>query len=282
MTLALRKSNDIAHHLQLPEILNRGYRGMRLAQRATQNKHMLVAIPSTVVENFRSRQGSDQETPANLRDHSAFLSTARCFDHLANDRLATVAVQDHQQRRSHHDHHHRRADHDCLPHPRLHQRPAPGNTAPQMAASGGRALRFARASKFRLTNHPVLPPAHLNHERVIRCANYLRLRAERLPKDTEHSCGLMNNCSVMFFPTLHQGFGRTTQPQTSRHKPAAAFALSNITWPASAIGPATRSPRSSVRSSSVTRCGMFASRRAHSHLLAKESALRFNSSLPAK
>jgi hypothetical protein len=146
MTLTPRKSNDIAHHLQLPVILNRGDGCMLPAEWATQNKHTLVAIRSRVVEKEQSRQGYGQQTSVNLRDRSPFLSAAARLDHLADDCLLTSAVdpaQRHQQRRPHHDHHHRRTDHYCLPHSGLPQRPVPRTTAPRMVASGGSAPRSA-------------------------------------------------------------------------------------------------------------------------------------------
>jgi hypothetical protein len=320
MTPAPRKSNDIAHHLQLPVILNRGYRDTLPAEWATQKQHTLVAIPSRVVDNCYSRQGSSQENPVNLREHSRIAACGQSpgraaeklldlgFGRLSVDPTPVVDLLPHLQRRDRSQLHHglpvmraaegkrcSRPARPCSQHGRnllddhrLSFRRGsilPGHfrsTTLEPTSSEGSAPGFAPSFQFRLTNHPVLPPAHLNHERVIRCANYLRPCAERLPKATEHSCGLTNKCSVTCFPTSHQGFGRTTQLPMSQLRPAVASVLSNTTSRASAIGPAMHSPRSSVRSSPATRCEMFASRLVHSHLLAKESALRFNSSLPAK
>jgi hypothetical protein len=136
MTPAPRKSNDIAHHLQLPVILNRGYRDTLPAEWATQKQHTLVAIPSRVVDNCYSRQGSSQQNPVNLRGCSRIAacgqSPGRAAEKLLDLGLGRLSVDPAPVV-------------DLLPHLQRRDRPQLHHGLPVMrAAEGKRCSRPAR------------------------------------------------------------------------------------------------------------------------------------------
>lgn len=185
--------------------------------------------------------------------------TARDHDTANADRGVVFAVA-HKRREYHRRDRCYRAQ-QCQPlHCVLPQTRAHHTLQPPRSASRGRAPRSLPVSSFRLTSQ-VLPPAHLNHGRVIRCANYLRPRADRPPKATDHPDGPATKRSETGMSSLSSPrlSGLKTLHRTLLPRLAAACVRQSDISADSAIGRAMRSPRSSKKSCGDMGCGTSAS-----------------------
>lgn len=168
---------NFASHFQLPTLCG-GHGRTRAAEVATRKQHKLSGIPSRVVEN----------APVNLRGCSDILPTGRQRHGLGDRHVAASGGIEHADRQERRGPDQNRANHQRHSHFRLLALLL-DTTAPRPATSSGRAPRCGLSSRTRSSFHPVHPPAHLiDHERVIRCANYRQETSPTRGRSTDKIC----------------------------------------------------------------------------------------------